>query len=156
MSSLYKLGTDRREKTLKRIPPILSDVLNGLLPSNGPGVVDTKSCFGCCENLFTGRWLAMDDISGSYSAFSCHVTIIFCKHTYFLNQVATNQSQKTCFWIALLRNDRQNCKVYTCRLDYNSSDNPICLTSSFSNTEICFSTSAMIRRLRCRTIPLFI
>jgi hypothetical protein len=42
---------------------MLSDVLSGLLPSNGPGIVDAGACFGCRVNVFTGRCLAMTDFS---------------------------------------------------------------------------------------------
>jgi hypothetical protein len=56
----------------------LTDILSGLLFSDVPGIVDVGACFNCHENVFTGRFLAMDNFSGStMPVFSCHVTILF-------------------------------------------------------------------------------
>jgi hypothetical protein len=68
---------DQTENVLPRIPVLLSDLLSGLLPSDGPGVIDLAACFGCHGNVFTGRCLAVDDFSGSdIPAFSCDVTLL--------------------------------------------------------------------------------
>jgi hypothetical protein len=45
---------------IPRIPLLLSDILNGLLPSDGPDIVDAEACLSRRENVFTGRFLAMD------------------------------------------------------------------------------------------------
>jgi hypothetical protein len=69
-------NADRIENTASRTPPLLSDVLRGLLPGDGPGIVDAGACFGYRENVFAARCLAMDDFSGpAIPAFRGHVTI---------------------------------------------------------------------------------
>jgi hypothetical protein len=69
------LARTAQKTPLPRIPPLLSDVLSGLLPSLGPVIVDAGACFGCHENLCTGRCLATNNFSGSaIPAFSRHVT----------------------------------------------------------------------------------
>jgi hypothetical protein len=42
---------------------LLSDVLIGLVLSDGLGVGDAEACFGCGGNVFTDRCLAMDDFT---------------------------------------------------------------------------------------------
>lgn len=60
-----------------KIPILLSDLLNGLLPSDGPGIIDLAACFGFRGNVFIGRCLVMDDFLGPYiPAFSCDVTLL--------------------------------------------------------------------------------
>jgi hypothetical protein len=55
---------------------VLSDVLNGLLPSDGPGIVDAGASLGCRGNVFTGRSLAIDEFSWpAVPPFSLYVTI---------------------------------------------------------------------------------
>jgi hypothetical protein len=65
---------------------LLSDVLRGMLPNNGQGIVDARECFGCGRKVFIGRCQAMDD-SCFYiiPAFSRHVTILieFNIYVYF-------------------------------------------------------------------------
>jgi hypothetical protein len=39
---------------LLRIPPFFSYVLSGLLPSDGPGIVDEGVCFDCLGNVISG------------------------------------------------------------------------------------------------------
>jgi hypothetical protein len=69
VSLLYNLSA--------RIPVLLSDFLSGLLPSDGPGVIDMAACFSCHGNVYIGRSLAVDNFSGSdIPAFSCDVTFL--------------------------------------------------------------------------------
>jgi hypothetical protein len=42
------------------IPPLLTDVLSGPLPSDGPDIVDAGACVACRGNMFTGCCQAMD------------------------------------------------------------------------------------------------
>jgi hypothetical protein len=59
-----------------RIHPLLNDVLNGPLPSDGPSIVDAGACFGCRGNVFPSNCLAIDAFSVSaILAFSHHITV---------------------------------------------------------------------------------
>jgi hypothetical protein len=52
-------------------------MLSGIFSSYGLVIVDERVFFGCHENMFTGRFLVMDEFSGpSIPAFICHVKII--------------------------------------------------------------------------------
>jgi hypothetical protein len=63
---------------LRRIPPLLSDMLNRLLPSDGLGIVDAGACFVCHANGFTARCLAVDDfLVPAVPVFSYHVIILW-------------------------------------------------------------------------------
>jgi hypothetical protein len=74
VSSLYNIDTNHKTK-LPRIPPLLSNPLSGLLPSDGLGIADTRSCFWHRGKVFIGHCLTKDDIIGpAIQAFS-HVTI---------------------------------------------------------------------------------
>jgi hypothetical protein len=56
---------------LPRIQPLFND-----LPSSGPDISDAGACFGCCDNLFTGRCLTVDAFAVfAVPAFSHCVTI---------------------------------------------------------------------------------
>jgi hypothetical protein len=56
--------------------PTRDSLLDWLLHGDGPGIVDTETCFNCRGNVFTSRCLAMDDFSGTaVQAFSHHVTL---------------------------------------------------------------------------------
>jgi hypothetical protein len=61
----YKTLARTIQKTsLIRIFLLVNDVLSGLLPSDGPSIVDAAGYFVCRGNVFTGLCLVMDDISG--------------------------------------------------------------------------------------------
>jgi hypothetical protein len=62
--SLYRLGADRTENTTSKKTIFLSDVLRGLLSNDGLVIVDVRTTFGWRENMFTGRFLAMNDFLG--------------------------------------------------------------------------------------------
>jgi hypothetical protein len=65
-----------KQTQLPRIPLLLSDVLSGLLLIDGLNIFNAGACFYCRGNLFSGRFLVMDDFSGSsIPAFSRHATI---------------------------------------------------------------------------------
>lgn len=74
---LYSLSIDCTETPFPRIPPLLSDTICCLLPCDGPGIVDVEACFGYRGNVFTGRWLAMDNFCfQTILAFSHHATLL--------------------------------------------------------------------------------
>jgi hypothetical protein len=53
---LYIASARTEQRTLfPRFLPLLSDVLSGLLPSDGRGIIDAGACFACLGNVFTGR-----------------------------------------------------------------------------------------------------
>jgi hypothetical protein len=68
------LAHTAQKTPLPRIAILSSDVLSGLLPSNGPRIADAGACLGGRGNVFNGRCLAMDDFSRTVNlAFSRHV-----------------------------------------------------------------------------------
>jgi hypothetical protein len=74
-SYITPVRTEQRTP-LPRITPLLNYMLSGLLPNDGPGIVDAKACLGCFGNVFKGRWIEMDKLSGPFiPAFSHHVTV---------------------------------------------------------------------------------
>jgi hypothetical protein len=67
-----------KKTPLPRFPPLLSDALSGLVPSDDPGIVDAVACFGCRGNMYTDRRLAIDTLSRfAIPAFSRHVSILY-------------------------------------------------------------------------------
>jgi hypothetical protein len=55
-SFYYTTSAFIAQKTpLPRIPPLLSGVLSGLLPSDGTGIIEAGACFGFRRNVFTSR-----------------------------------------------------------------------------------------------------
>jgi hypothetical protein len=46
-----------------RIPPFMLDVLSGLLPRDGKGIIDAGACFCCRGNVFTGCCIAINNVS---------------------------------------------------------------------------------------------
>jgi hypothetical protein len=52
--SQYITSAQTAQKTsLPRIPLPLSNMLNGLTPSDSPHIADEGVCLGCCKNVFT-------------------------------------------------------------------------------------------------------
>jgi hypothetical protein len=73
-------STRTKEKTpFERISLLLSDVLIGLLPTDGPDIVGDEAYVGFRENVFSGRCLVMANISGSAIPAQFHSLLFVCR-----------------------------------------------------------------------------